>query len=40
MDPLKEDTDDDGLPDGQEDLNGDGIVDGIETYPCDAEAEA
>jgi hypothetical protein len=33
------DSDDDGIPDGEEDLNQDGVVDAGETNPCDDDTD-
>ena len=39
MDPLDQDTDDDGIPDGLEDLDADGVVDPGETDPCSYDSD-
>ena len=39
-DPLKDDSDDDGIVDGNEDLNRDGRVDPGETDPSSADSDA
>lgn len=36
---LDADTDDDGIPDGEEDLNRNGVVDGNETDPCNPDTD-
>ena len=38
-DPFDVDSDDDGISDGEEDLNHNGMVDGSETDPCNADSD-